>query len=107
MLTKCPWSPKGTSLWKGPKKVIKVLGAYSFLLDDKQIWHANQIEKCVRDSLAPGTVDRAGLSSPASSSSYASPPFYQNDKRDRGSAISRRLQLQQSLSRLRLQTSRC
>ncbi len=53
VLSKSPWSPKGTSPWKGPKKVIKVLGAYSFLLDDKQIWHANQLKKWVRDSLAP------------------------------------------------------
>ncbi len=53
MLTKSPWSPKGISPWKGPKKGIKALRAYSFLLDDKQVWHANLLKKWVRDSLAP------------------------------------------------------
>ncbi len=40
-----------TYTWKGHKKV-KVLGAYSFFLDDKRTWHANQLKKWVRDSLA-------------------------------------------------------
>ncbi len=53
MLTKSLWRPKGTYPWKGHKKVIKVLGEHTFLLDDKQIWRVNQIKKCVRDSLAP------------------------------------------------------
>ncbi len=40
--------PKRNLPLERPKKVIKVLGAYSFLLDDKQIWYADQLKKWLR-----------------------------------------------------------
>ncbi|MCP3663224.1 MAG: hypothetical protein GY696_12135 [Gammaproteobacteria bacterium] len=48
---KFPWVPKGSPPWKGPLKVQRVLGSFTFLLRDGQVWHASKIKKWTTTAL--------------------------------------------------------
>ncbi len=45
LLAKTPWTPKGLSPWKGPFTVKQVLGSFTFLLSDGQVWNASKLKR--------------------------------------------------------------
>jgi hypothetical protein len=70
VLTKLPHVPKGASPWSQPKTVDRVLGAYTFLLSDGQVWNARKMKPWTRwtapqedgtymDEPAPRTLRRS------------------------------------------------
>ncbi len=44
VLTRLPWSPKGTSPWKGPLVIEQVLGTYTFRVSDGQVWNSRSLK---------------------------------------------------------------
>ena len=62
VLAKLPPSQvlKGCSPWKGPLRVVQVLGDYTYRLSDGQVWHRRELKRFFRTvheySIPPAAV---------------------------------------------------
>ncbi len=48
VLVKVPRVPKGNPPWKGPFKVERILGSFTFGLEDGQVWNAAKMKRWIQ-----------------------------------------------------------
>ncbi len=51
VLIKAGLVPKGTSPYRGPYTIVRVLGRYTFILSDGQCWSARHMKRWIYDPL--------------------------------------------------------